>query len=255
MRGRLWGLTGGLALLLSGCYSYPYYGSPYGAPGSMYGTPYQQAPGGYVAPGGTYVPSNSNGISPTPVSPGTGSGVNTPPTFRPDGNAPAYPSNNVDKPVPRPDASEFGTDPNRTPQDNGFPASQFQPSSALPTGPQTVAAGPLPGNPSAMPMPVEQVRGQVADGVEYGYDANGYRWLKGLLTYDDLDKTWSVIYSLSPSAADRFGGEFTLAPDTRLDPLRNDTPVQIEGFIDEQTRDRQLNKPMYRITKILPLTR
>lgn len=258
MRGRLWVVSSGLALLLTGCYSYPYYGSPYAAPGGAYGSPYQQYPGGnYIAPGGTYVPQNSNGLSPTPVSPGTGSGVNPAPTFRPDGNAPAYPGG-VDKPVPRPDASDFGTDPNRTPQDNGF-NTPFQPQGSLPMGSPTVAAGPLPGNPAALPMPmptsVEQVRGQVTDGVEYGYDTTGYRWLKGLLTYDDIDKTWSIIYSLSPSATDRFGGEFTLAPDTRLNGLQNDTPVQIEGFIDEKTRDKQLNKPMYRLTKILPLSR
>lgn len=264
MRGRLWGLSSGLALLLSGCYSSPYYGAqPYGAPGSMYGTPYQQYPGGtYPAPGGTYIPQNSNGVSPTPVSPGNGngSGVNAPPTFRPDGsNAPAYPGNGVEKPVPRPDAGDFGVDPNtsnRPPASDGFDDSPFKPSSALPTGSPTVAAGPLPGNPSAlpMPMPVAQVGGQVTDNVQFGHDAAKYTWLQGIVAYDDIEQSWSILYSLSPSAQDQFGGDLTLAADSRFAGLRNETPVRLEGFVDPQKRDSR-GKPVYRITSIKPLSR
>lgn len=270
MRGRLWRLTGGLALLLSGCYSSPYYygAQPYGAPGSMYGAPYQQYPsGGYPAPGGTYIPQNSNGISPTPIAPGSGSGsgVNAPPTFRPDGgsNAPAYPGNGADKPVPRPDAGDFGVDPNtsnRPPASDGFDDSPFKPSSALPMGSPTVAAGPLPGNPSALPMPmpveqVAQVGGRAPDDVQFGHDAAKYTWLQGIVAYDDIDQTWSILYSLSPSAQDRFGGDLTLATDpARFAGMRNETAVRLEGFLDPQMRDSR-GKPVYRITKLLPLNR
>ena len=270
MVGRHWGLSSGLGLLLlTGCHSYPYSGQYYGgtSPYAMPSAPMQSYPSGgsYMAPNnGIYVPQGTGGASPTPLSPTSpgpafngGGGTNPQPTFRPDVNSgyPAASPGGADRPVPKPDL-DFGADPSATPRSPGSDGFQtpFSPSSSLPPGTRPVAARPLPGNPDLMPMPpVSQVGGQEPDPRHFGYDPAKYTWLQGTLEFDDIDKTWNIMYNLAPGRDDPYGGSLVLVPDSRL-TLPNESLVKLEGFVDQQVKDR-FGKPMYRIQKITPLQR
>lgn len=80
----------------------------------------------------------------------------------------------------------------------------------------------------------------------YDYDPGKYSWLRGVVDCDPSDKTWNLIYDVTPDFDDRFQGSITLADDPRLSVLRNDDVVLIEGRVDERQTDRR-GKPVYRI--------
>lgn len=78
----------------------------------------------------------------------------------------------------------------------------------------------------------------------YDYDDKTYSWLRGKVDYDEVSKTWVIIYSLDPK--DKYGGSFTLANDEKLKKLRNDDVFLVEGKIDSTAKDSR-GKPIYRI--------
>lgn len=79
----------------------------------------------------------------------------------------------------------------------------------------------------------------------YDYDPS-HHWLRGVVDYDPSDKTWNLIYDVTPDRDDPFAGSITLADDPRLSVLKNDDVVLVEGSIDYNKRDRR-GKPRYRI--------
>jgi len=83
----------------------------------------------------------------------------------------------------------------------------------------------------------------------YAYDRNNHRWLRGVVDYDEQDKSWHLIYDLTPDSQDEYGGDITLIGDIRLDFIQNDDVVLVEGRIDSSVRD-SFGKPCYRIKKI-----
>ncbi len=83
----------------------------------------------------------------------------------------------------------------------------------------------------------------------YAYDRNNHSWLRGVVDYDEQDKSWHLIYDLTPDSQDEYGGDITLIDDTRLDFIQNDDVVLVEGRIDSSIRD-SFGKPCYRVKKI-----
>ena len=81
------------------------------------------------------------------------------------------------------------------------------------------------------------------------YDADSYRWLRGVVNYDLQSKTWNIIYTATPHKSDAYAGKFTLQNDQRLGILKNKDVVLIEGAVDSEVRDN-LGKPTYRIRTI-----
>ena len=82
----------------------------------------------------------------------------------------------------------------------------------------------------------------------YGHDAQ-FQWIKGVLDYDDANKTWVIMYDDNPSPADRLGGELTLAEHRLLERVRPNDAVRIEGSFDQFEKDAN-GKPVYLITRL-----
>ena len=89
----------------------------------------------------------------------------------------------------------------------------------------------LPYNPEEIPNP-------------FGHDAEGFRFLRGLVSYDDKLRSWSIIYNDKPARDDEYGGVFTLADHPGLTVLNDNDVVYIEGHISETVTDA-FGKPRY----------
>lgn len=86
---------------------------------------------------------------------------------------------------------------------------------------------------------------------KFGYDAEGYSWLQGIIEFDPKQKVWHLTYSQSPDDNDQFGGEVTLKNPEHFKFLRSGRAVSVEGQFDPSQRDR-LGKPVYEATEIVP---
>ena len=88
----------------------------------------------------------------------------------------------------------------------------------------------------------------VAD--KYGYDAESYKWLKGVIEFNPKLQIWHLTYSQNPDDNDQFGGEVTLKNTAHFKYLRNGEAVRVEGQFDSQQVDR-LGKPVYEVARII----
>jgi len=89
----------------------------------------------------------------------------------------------------------------------------------------------LPYNPEETPNP-------------FGHDADGYRYLRGLVAYDDQLEAWSIIYNDKPGRDDEYGGVLTLADHPGLTVLNDNDVVYIEGHVSDSLTDAY-GKPRY----------
>lgn len=80
----------------------------------------------------------------------------------------------------------------------------------------------------------------------YDYDREGYSWLRGVVDFNDDEKTWHIIYNVKPTKDDKFGGGIRLLPSPALKSLRQGQVVHLEGAIDYEHRDAD-GKPQYRV--------
>jgi len=110
----------------------------------------------------------------------------------------------------------------------------FEPPQTL----QPVSGTQLPGNPPAS--------------THYGYDAVGYKWLKGQIDYDDSTGTYYLIYNLTPPANDVYGGEIALMDHGELKSLTPNDFVLVEGFPNTVHKDNR-GKPRYQIQNLKPI--
>jgi hypothetical protein len=83
----------------------------------------------------------------------------------------------------------------------------------------------------------------------YQYDGQTYKWLKGVVDYDALTKTWSIIYNLTPDMTDKYGGSFILSAHPDLASFQSGEVVLIEGVIDPRAKD-PTGRPIYTVTKV-----
>lgn len=261
-----WILGGvGLALLCcSGCRWYPYspYYNGYNSYGpGQYGPTYAPQPGGFVDPGGTYIPQNYGPTlntpgSPTPLNSGTPSTSPTPNWRTPNGTgggeAPLF------NPVPNPQPDSFGPAPAAVlprpqPLTMVSPFPQTVVANIQPTGLQTVdpfvEPATLSNDDDAQPMPV----GSSPPAEPYAFDGADFKWLKGIVDFDDETKSWSIIYALVPKPTDRFGGHFVLGPSDQLQQLQRGDLVLIAGEPHPTLKDR--GRPVYHVAKVTVLGR
>ena len=89
---------------------------------------------------------------------------------------------------------------------------------------------------------------------KFGYDAEGYTWLKGIAEFDRADQTWHLTYNTSPDKADQFGGEVTFKNTAHFKTLRHREAVRVEGQFDPEQRDR-LGKPVYEVNRLIRAAR
>lgn len=81
----------------------------------------------------------------------------------------------------------------------------------------------------------------------YGYEPSNYRWLRGLVDFDEHERVWVMIYDDTPDASDAYRGQITLINNGLLSRLQNNDRVVVEGRIDPSTRDADTGKPQYRV--------
>lgn len=245
------------------------------APGGSYVVPGGSVPGSLGAPSSSY-PSGSGPTLAPPINGGS-SGGSIPQTFDPNSPSPTVP--NYEDPT----TGDFGTDPSvpddgfRSPQGNGAGASPFYPNSSAVPRSSNVAqapralAGPRPDylagvdeydsskkvSPASFETtanadfgadPAAQNSPQTAeDG--FGYEHGQYQWLRGVVDFDPVQKTWHIIYGLTPNSADKYGGSLTLADNGQLTEFQDNDVVLVEGTPDPQAGQDVLGKPYYRVSR------
>jgi hypothetical protein len=82
----------------------------------------------------------------------------------------------------------------------------------------------------------------------FGHDPK-FGWLRGVVSQEPADHTWSIVYDDNPSAADKWAGHLSLAPNPRLSELKDGDVVEIQGQLDNVVHDR-LGKPVYVISNL-----
>lgn len=66
----------------------------------------------------------------------------------------------------------------------------------------------------------------------HDHDRNAWRWIRGTVDYDEEDKSWYLIYNLTPDEHDRHQGGLTLLGDpVVLGALHDGDVVQVEGEV------------------------
>ena len=266
-----------------------YYGQPaYQAPGYQGGPVYPGSPGQPLGNGGTYIPGGASpGTSPTPLNaPGgtTYENQNGPIRFEsPNNNAPGFdPSpgtgrGNVPDPLDdlknsNPGASKPTLQPTSGTTDNEFttPFEQTGNSTGGSTGTpaQPAQLTTEPDDPFELP---QQQRSSTAAGASliqmvsyeqpqtaqlnpYGRDTKHANptWLRGVVDYDQKQRSWSILYSANPDPRDSNGGVLTLANHPNLAKCRLGEVVLAEGAIDARQTDAR-GKPIYVLDNVTPL--
>ena len=262
-----------------------HYGQPaYQTPGYQ-GAPMYTVPNGQpLGNGGTYVPGGSSpGSSPTPLGPPS-TYDNNPNGIRfesPNNAAPFNPNPGTDRGrVPNPDddlrnskpgASKPTLTPTSGTTDNEFttPFEQQGNSGAGNTGsPVQPAQATTEPDPFEMPQqlrssatsgasPIQRVsyeQPQAAKLNPYGRDTKHANptWLRGVVEYDQKQRSWSILYSANPDSRDPNGGVLTLANHPNLAKCRVGEIILAEGAIDASQTDAR-GKPIYALDNVTPL--
>ncbi len=274
---RLCGAVGTFCLFAAGCFSY----GPYGQPGP-YGTVSHTAMGPQPMIGGA--PAGTVWVPATPSTPGKvtlgPAAVTAPEPVRRQNSATKdlfeEPANS--KPVPepvdpgkdnRPVVEPMGYDEETQVRPRGTRTSQR-------TRPQRVVdedvvnsdREPELAEPEDSGLQTAEFKTRVrADGIQavsaertnadkedkYGYDAEGYTWLKGIVEFDRKNQTWHLTYDRSPDDTDQFGGEVTFKHRPEfVKAFRSGQVIIVEGHFDESQQDR-LGKPVYEVDGYRPI--
>jgi len=82
----------------------------------------------------------------------------------------------------------------------------------------------------------------------FSFDKQQYRWLRGIIEFDEQEKHWNITYNPTPDKTDKFGGNIVLIDQGKLTPFKNGDVVLIDGKIDGSRQDK-MGKPLYHISK------
>lgn len=235
--------AGVVSLFAQGCFGPNY--NPYGYPPAGYpaygnGGMQTLTPGPQYVPGGTY-------------DSGAGTAAPTPTYSQPSGgNAPSY-GTGTDRPVPTP------SDPNspyfpqpgeqyRSPN-NGVQIPTESDNEITQLGLESEEAASSSGGLVQAALQRESTDASDPSG-PYGHDRANYAWLQGVVSFDETDRSWNIVYNLEPSDADPYAGHFTLASNPLLQTLRDGEHVRLEGTVDPARQD-QFGKPTYFAERII----
>ncbi|QDT39879.1 hypothetical protein [Stratiformator vulcanicus] len=137
-------------------------------------------------------------------------------------------------------AADFETDFGAVPTGReafGTPPNAEADFGAYPTGREDFGSNPVAEAPSDPPE----------DGKLFGYDRRKYRWLKGMISYDERQRSWNIIYNTSPGIDDEYGGSLTLADSGRLSKFKTNDIVEVVGTVDRAAGVDELGKPKFRV--------
>ncbi len=264
-----------------------YYGQPaYQSPGYQGGPVYPASPGQPLGNGGTYVPGGgtTSGSSPTPINPPS-TYDNNPGGIRfesPNNNAPSFnpnPGTGRDVPQPNDDLNNpnpGASKPTLTPTSGTVPSELSTPfeqtgnsgggATGTPAQPTQVTTEPDPffeppqqlkSSATSGASPIQTVsyeQPQAAKLNPFGRDTKHANptWLRGVIDYDQKQRTWSILYSSNPDPRDPNGGMLTLASHPNLAKCRNGEVVLAEGAIDARQTDAR-GKSIYVLDNVTPL--
>jgi hypothetical protein len=71
-----------------------------------------------------------------------------------------------------------------------------------------------------------------------------FKSLRGVVSREPQDGTWSIIYNDAPDSSDKWAGHLSLSANPKLGSLNDGDVVEIHGHVDDVVRDR-LGKPVY----------
>ena len=78
-------------------------------------------------------------------------------------------------------------------------------------------------------------------------------WLRGVIDYDEQERTWFIVYAANVDKFDQNGGSLTLGNHPNLSRCRSGDIVLVEGAINANTTDAR-GKPIYALDKVTQLT-
>jgi hypothetical protein len=234
--------AGVVSLCAQGCFGpnyNPYAYPPAGYPAYGNGGFQTLTPGPQYVPGGTY-----------------DSGAGTPgaaPTYsQPSGPTPTY-GNGADRPVPSPSdpnspyfpqpGEQYRSPTNgvHIPQENsGSEVSQLNFETEGDAQPHAVT----------QTAAWQQEPAAAHTSGPYGHDPQKYAWIQGVVSYDETDRSWNIVYNLEPSNDDPYAGHFTLAANPLLQTLKEGEHVRLEGAVDPARQD-QFGKPTYAAERVI----
>jgi len=87
----------------------------------------------------------------------------------------------------------------------------------------------------------------------YGYDVAGYTWFKGTVEFDKADGAWHLMYAVTPSQNDPYGGDISLVDDPRLEALQHNDVIYVTGTLKSGLTDR-VGKPRFQIQQLSNIT-
>lgn len=116
---------------------------------------------------------------------------------------------------------------------------------AMPTGLPALEATPA----AAQTLwDVETKKVVTADLAPFAHDPK-FQWLRGVVSKEPDDGTWSIIYADQPDERDKWSGHLSLAPSPHFEKLREGDVVEVHGQIDDVVQDR-LGKPVYVVSSL-----
>ena len=189
--------------------------------------------GGQGGTGNGYVP---NYTDPNSLPPTNGSG-----TFEGGGTTPFGQDGASFQPDAEKSVSQVRYE--RTPQGQELQLTAHQSSPAETWPVAAAAAETIAPPPAAEPVPQKKPN-------PYGYDAVGYRWLRGVVDFDEKQHAWVLIYNPTPAANDAYQGQVTLIDNGLLQNMQNNDVVLVEGQLDPATPEPGTGKPQYRVKRM-----
>lgn len=175
----------------------------------------------------------------------------------PASNSPAptspFPAN------PNPTPNPFGNPPAGT-QEISFPGQQVPTMLEVRTGPQlspnvTVAFeadAAADADASLSVTAHETARFTTADEPTFDHDRQQFAWLHGIVSFDEADAAWNIVYSDVPESSDPYAGCLTLSRHPDLEGISEGTEVIVYGTVDPVLTD-DLGRPMYVVTRVVPV--
>ncbi len=225
----------------------PTYSGPTGSTGSS-GTQSRPVPNPPAAGSPFYDSSNVSGQTFQNPIPTTPSQQYNPPATNPPVTSP---------PTANPTGNPFGSSPPAGTQEIYFQGQQTPSMLEVRNGPQmmptvTAAYETEDQVDPSLSIAAHTVERVVFDSeTTFDHDREEFAWLRGIVSFDESDASWNIVYSDAPDSSDPYAGFLTLLNHPDFDAMNDGTEVIVYGTVDPILTD-DLGRPMYVVTRVVP---